>query len=95
MRLVINYKEKNCENHNHVEAKQYVTKQPMDHSRNHKIAKDKWKHNDQKWMGCSKSSSKREVYSNTFLHQEIRNISNKQRNLTTPKAAWERKTNKS
>ena len=41
MRLVTNYKEKNCENHNHVEAKQYVTKQPMDHSRNHKIAKDK------------------------------------------------------
>ena len=32
-------------------------------------------------MGCSKSSSKREVYSNTFLPQETRNISNKQPNL--------------
>ena len=31
MRLVINYKGKNCKNHNHVEAKQYVTKEPIDH----------------------------------------------------------------
>ena len=29
-------------------------------------------------MGCSKSSSKREVYSNATLPQETRNISNKQ-----------------
>ena len=40
-----------------------------------------------------KSSSKREVYSNTILPQETRNISNKQPNLT-PKAIRERKTNK-
>ena len=33
-------------------------------------------------MGCSKSSSKREVYSNTILPQETRNISNKQPKLT-------------
>ena len=33
-------------------------------------------------MGGSKSSSKREVYSNTILPQEKRNISNKQSNLT-------------
>ena len=33
-------------------------------------------------MGCSKSSSNREVYSNTMLPQRIRNISNKQPNLT-------------
>ena len=32
-------------------------------------------------MGCSKSSSKREFYSNTSLPQEIRKISNKQPNL--------------
>ena len=31
-------------------------------------------------MGCSKSSSKREAYSNTILPQETRNISN---NLTS------------
>ena len=32
-------------------------------------------------MGCSKSSSKREFYSNTSLPQETRKISNKQPNL--------------
>ena len=36
-------------------------------------------------MGCNKSSSKREDYSNTILPQGTRNISNKQPNLT-PKA---------
>ena len=34
-------------------------------------------------MGCNKSSSKREVYSNTILPQEARKISNKQPNLTS------------
>ena len=42
-------------------------------------------------MGCSKSSSKREIYSNTILPQETRNISDKQPNLT-PKAIRERRT---
>ena len=42
-------------------------------------------------MGCSKSSAKREVYSNTSLHQETGNISNKQPNLES-KAIRERKT---
>ena len=42
-------------------------------------------------MGCSKSSSKREVYSNTILPQETRNISNKQPNLT-PKEIREKRT---
>ena len=32
-------------------------------------------------MGCSKSSSKREVYSNTILPQETRKTSNRQPNL--------------
>ena len=44
-------------------------------------------------MGCSKSGSKREVYSNKILPQETRNISNKQPNLT-PKAIRERRTKK-
>ena len=46
-------------------------------------------------MGCSKSSSKREVYNNndTSLPQETRKISNKQPNLT-PKVTRERRTNK-
>ena len=44
-------------------------------------------------MGCSKSSSKREIQSNTSLPQETRKISNKQSNLT-PKGTRERRTNK-
>ena len=44
-------------------------------------------------MGCSKSSCKKEVYSNTIFPQETRKTSNKQPNLT-PKAIRERRTNK-
>ena len=44
-------------------------------------------------MGCSKSSSKREVYSNSISPQETRKISNKQCNHT-PKATRERRTKK-
>ena len=44
-------------------------------------------------MGCSKSSSKKEVYSDTILPQETRNNSNKQPKLTT-QAIRERRTNK-
>ena len=40
-------------------------------------------------MGCSKSSSKREVYSNTILPQEIRETSNRQPNFT-PKTTRKR-----
>ena len=39
-------------------------------------------------MGCSKSSSKKEVYNNTVLPQETRKVSNKQPNLT-PKGTRE------
>ena len=41
-------------------------------------------------MACSKSSSKRKVYSNTGLPQEARNILNKQPHLT-PKRTRKRK----
>ena len=44
-------------------------------------------------MGCSKSSSKREVCSNIILFQETRKISNKQPNFI-PKANRERKISK-
>ena len=44
-------------------------------------------------MGFSKSSSKREVYSNTSLPQETRKSSNKQPNFIS-KAARERRTDK-
>ena len=46
-----------------------------------------------KFMGCSKSSFKREVYSSKCLHLETGNISNKQPNLA-PKAIRERRTKK-
>ena len=41
-------------------------------------------------MGCSKSSSKREVYSNTILPQETRKTLNRQPNFT-PKATRKRR----
>ena len=44
-----------------------------------------------KSMECSKSSSKREAYSNTILPQETREILNKQPNFTT-KTTGKRKT---
>ena len=44
-------------------------------------------------MGCSKSSSKREVYSNTILPQETRKTLNRQPNFT-PKRAGKRRTKK-
>ena len=37
----------------------------------------KWKHNNPKPMGFSKSRDKGEVHSNTSLHQETREKSNK------------------
>ena len=36
-------------------------------------------------MGCSKSSSNREVYNNTILPQETRKTSNRQPNFTPKK----------
>ena len=69
IRLESNHKKK-LQKQNHMETKQYNTKQPMDHWGNQKgiknIHRDKWKqkHNDPKPMGRSKSSSKREVCNN-------------------------------
>ena len=41
MRLDINYKEKNCKKHKHMEIKQHISKQPMDYWRNQKGNKKK------------------------------------------------------
>ena len=82
-----------------MEAKKYATKQPMNHwrnqTRNKKIPRDKWKwkHNNPKSMECSKSSSNREVYSDTSLPQGTRKISNKQPN-PTPKLIRKRTNTK-
>ena len=45
-------------------------------------SKWQWKHDDSKSTACSKSSDKREIYSNTSLPQEIRETSNKQSKST-------------
>ena len=44
-------------------------------------------------MGCSKSSPKREVYSNTIRPQETRKTSSRQPNIT-PKTTGKRRTKK-
>ena len=44
-------------------------------------------------MGCSKSSSKREVFGNTILPQEARKTSNRQPKFT-PKTTGKRRTKK-
>lgn len=48
----------------------------MDHWVNKKYLKTTklWKHDDPKPLGCSKSSSKKEVYSSTCLPQKTRKI---------------------
>ena len=61
---------------------------------NQKNSRNKWqwKHNSNPKV-CSKSSSKREVYSNTVLPQEARKTSNRQPNFT-PKTTRKRGTKK-
>ena len=99
MRLDINFRKRSVKNtntwrlNNILLNNQELTEEIKEE--NKKIPRNKWqwKHNDPKPMGCNKCSSKREVYSNTILPQETRNISNKQPNLT-PKAIRERRTKK-
>ena len=53
--------------------------------------------NNSKPMGCSKSSSKREAYSNAILPQETRKILDRQLNFiakTTGKRKTDKQTNK-
>ena len=59
--------------------KQHAPEKPRDHWRNQREIKKKihifkWqqKHNDPKPIRCGKSSSKREVYSNSSTPQETR-----------------------
>ena len=44
--------------------------------------RNKWKHNNSKPMGFSKSSAKKDIQSNASLSQETRETSNKQPNFT-------------
>ena len=56
-----------------------------------KRLKWQWKHDNSKPKGCSKSSSKREVYSTIILPQETRKTLNRQPNFT-PKTTAKRRT---
>ena len=88
--------EKSGKKHKQMDAKQHATKQQMDHWRNQEIPGNKWKqkHKYPKSVEYNKSNSKREVYSDTSLTQEIRKISNKQLNFTPKGTKKEPKTPK-
>ena len=76
MRLEINYREKDVKNtntwrlNNTLLNNQEITEEIQDEIKNIPGDKWQWKHHDPKPMGCSKSSSKREVYSDTILPQK-------------------------
>ena len=59
------------------------------------IPRNKWqqKHNDPKPLGCSKSSSKRDIYSKTILPQETRKTLNRQPTFTFKTTGKQNKTN--
>ena len=81
-----------------MKSKQHVSKQPTGYWRNQKgnqkisRKKSQWKHDNSKPMGCNKSSSKREVFSNIILPQEKRKISNQQPKLTFKQLEEEEQT---
>ena len=87
MKLEINYGKKNGKNtnmwrlNNMLIKNQWVNQELKEKIRKYLETSGKKPDNDPKYTGCSKSSSKREVYSNTILPQEPRKISNKQPNL--------------
>ena len=73
MRLEISYKKKK-KTAKSTEAKQYAVKQTMNNRIKEEITKYleeiENKHNNTKSVGCSRSSSKREVYSDTNLKNQ-------------------------
>ena len=87
MRLDINYKKKTVKNtntwrlNNTFLNNQQVTEEIKREVKKISRRKWQWKHDISKSMGCSKSSSKREVYSNTILPQGTRKTSNRQPNF--------------
>ena len=89
MRLDINYRKKSVKNtntwrlNNTLLNNQQITEEIKEEIKKYLETNDNENTTTQKPMGCSKSSSKREVYSNTILPQETRNISNEQPNLTS------------
>ena len=84
----IQLQEESWKNHKYVENEQHGTKQLLGQQRNQrrkqKFSEDKWKwkYHIPNSVGCIKSDTKREVYSNTGIYQDTRKISNKQSDLT-------------
>ena len=94
MRLDINYRKKSVKNTNTWRLNNtLLNNQEITEEIKRYVETNDNKNTTTKHMGCSKSSSKRAVYSNTILPQETRNFSNKQSNHT-PQAFRERRTNK-
>ena len=97
MRLDINYR-KNVKNtntwrlNNTLLNNQEITEEIKEEIKKYLETNDNENTMTQKLMGCSKSSSNREVYSNTILPQEIRKISAK--NLTLHLKQLEKRTKK-
>ena len=96
MRLDINYKKNTIRNTNTWRLNNmFLNNQQVTEESKREIKKFletwQWKHDNSKPMGCSKSSSKREVYSHTILPQETRKTLNRQPNFT-PKATGKRRT---
>ena len=98
MKLDINYKKKTVRNTNtwrlnnpSLNNQQFTEEIKREIK---KISRNKWQWKyKSKPMGCSNSSSKRKVYSNTILPQEARKTLNRQPNFT-PKATGKRRTRK-
>ena len=94
VRVDINHKKNTVRNtntwrlHNTFLNNQQVTEEIK---REIKISRNKWKHDNSKPVGCSKSGSKKEVYSNRILPQEIRKTLNRQPNFIA-KTSGERTT---
>lgn len=73
----ISYKKKEWKKQKHREAKQHATKPTMSQWRNQGVNKNylgnnENRNNHSKPLGCSKSSSRRKVFSRTGLPQETR-----------------------
>ena len=99
MRLEISYRGKTSKNtdtwrlNNTLLNNQEITEEIKEEIKKYLETNDNENTTTQHLWDAAKSSSKREVYSNTSLPKETRKISNKQSNLT-PKGTRERRTNK-
>ena len=95
MRLDNNYRKNTAKNTNSWRLNETINNEEVTENKkgNQKIARNKWqwKHDNTKPMGFSKSSSKREVYSDIIIPQKTTKALNRQPNCTS-KAAGKRKT---